>query len=116
MPMRHGPRAGFSIVEALVATVMMGIAGGLLSAAFTVATAARRSALRDTDAALALRTRVALLARRPCSAGDTAGVEVHGPTTVAWSAHRTESGWSFTDTVSVAGAAPLRAAGTVPCG
>jgi type II secretory pathway pseudopilin PulG len=108
-------RTGFSIVEALIALALMGVAGGLLAATFTVAGAARRSAALQAQGAAVLRTRIALLSRRPCSAADTSGVDQVGGARDAWRAQRVDAGWEFTDSVAVPGAAPKTLTGRVRC-
>ena len=112
----RGTRSGFTIVEALVATMIMGVAGGMLAAAFTVTTAARRRATLDRHTAVQVHERIALLSRRPCSAADTSGSGTLGAATHWWRATRIANGWAFTDSVTVPGA-PARSAiaGTVAC-
>lgn len=116
--MQTRPRTprGFTVIEALVAIVTLGVAGGLLAAAFTVSTAARRRALLDVRGASWAQQRMALLAARSCLAADTSDSARSGPASEAWSAMRAADGWAFVDSVSVAGA-PARAAfrGTVAC-
>jgi type II secretory pathway pseudopilin PulG len=109
-------RSGLTIVEALIATALMGVAGSMLAASFTVAGTARRNAARDARAAQALRERIAVLSRRPCAAPDTAGVDASGGATVFWTAHRAESAWRYSDSVIVPGAVPHAPdGGLVPC-
>jgi type II secretory pathway pseudopilin PulG len=109
-------QSGFSIVEALVALAMMGIAGGLLAATFTVTLAARRSAALDVHSAAVVRTRIAVLARRPCSAADTSGVDQLDGAVDTWSARRTESAWEFSDSLAIPGvAARAPLSGRVRC-
>jgi type II secretory pathway pseudopilin PulG len=113
---------GFSIVEALVATMLVGVASTLLAAALTVRTAARRQSARDAVAAHALSDVLSTLARRPCTAADTAAESAletaAGTARVRWAALRSRAGWSFTETLFVA--APGRRTvvatqGRVPC-
>jgi type II secretory pathway component PulJ len=117
--MRAGPvltRRGFTVVEALVATMIMGVAGGLLAAAFIVTTAARRHAALDMQTAVQVRERIAHLSRRPCAAADTAGTAAHGNALIWWRASRVPEGWSFADSVALPGAPPRPAAtGRVAC-
>jgi type II secretory pathway component PulJ len=117
--MRNGPdhwRRGFTVVEALVATMIMGVAGGMLAAAFTVTTAARRRAALDTQTSIQVQERIAFLSRRPCSAADTSGSGTAGAATHWWRATRVADGWTFTDSLAIPGAPPRPAsAGTVAC-
>jgi type II secretory pathway pseudopilin PulG len=109
-------RAAFTIVEALVAIAMMGIAGAFLAAAYTVTTAARRSAVLDARSADAVHLRIAFLSRRPCAAPDTSATVLNGRVMEAWRARRSGSGWNFVDSVAMPGAPPRASVtGTVPC-
>jgi type II secretory pathway pseudopilin PulG len=109
-------RTGFSIVEALVAIAMMGVAGGFLAAAFTVSTVARRRAELDSRTAALVHERVASLARRSCALADTSGSSSAGASREWWTARRAESGWIFSESVVVAGVPPRAAlTGAVPC-
>jgi type II secretory pathway pseudopilin PulG len=112
----HYNRRGFTIVEALVATMIMGVTGGMLAAAFTVTTAARRRAALDVQSAVQTYERIALLSHRRCSAPDTAGSGAHGAALIWWSATRVTGGWSFADSVALPGA-PSRpvSTGVVAC-
>jgi type II secretory pathway pseudopilin PulG len=109
-------RRGFTIVEALVATMIMGVAGGMLAAAFTVTTAARRRAALDVQSAVQAHERIALLSHRPCVAPDTSGSGSHGAALTWWRAARVPAGWSFSDSVSLPGVPPRPASsGVVAC-
>jgi prepilin-type N-terminal cleavage/methylation domain-containing protein len=109
-------RAGFTLVEGLVALAVIGVAAGLLASAVTVATAARRRAALDAHAAATLRTRVTMLARRSCADADTAATDRLGGAVVVWTARREGAGWAFVDSLFMPGTTsppPLR--GTVRC-
>jgi type II secretory pathway pseudopilin PulG len=113
--MTHGPRAAFTIIEALVATAMLGVAGASLAATLTVvATVQNRAALRAATAAAGGR-RLNALVRRPCTAPDTAGADAAGPVLDAWTARRTGGSWVFADTLRAPGAPAAVIGGTVPC-
>lgn len=96
---------GFSIVEALVATMLVGVASALLASALTVRTVARRDAARDATAAAALGDLVGVLAARPCLAADTSAESTRetamGTALVRWHARRAGAGWAFAESVSV---------------
>lgn len=96
--------------------MIMGVAGGMLAAAFTVTTAARRRAALDVQTAVQVQERIAFLSRRSCSAADTAGTGAHGAAMFWWRATRVADGWSFADSVALPGL-PVRPAvtGTVAC-
>ena len=102
---------GFSIVEALVATMLVGVASTILASALTVRTAARREGALDAAAARALADLLRALAARPCWAADTSAELTRetsaGTALVRWQARRSGSGWAFAESVSVrAGTAP----------
>ena len=114
--MQTSSRSAFTVVEALVATMIMGVAGALLAAALTVTTAARRRASLDVRTAALVHERVAVLARRPCAAADTTGTAQVGNATAWWTARRVGSGWAFAESVRVPGAAARPAqTGLVSC-
>lgn len=115
---------GFSIVEALVATMLVGVASALLASALTVRTVARRDAARDATAAAALGDLLGLLAARPCVAADTSAESTRetamGTALVRWHARRSGAGWAFAESVSVrvgtgAGSDVVATEGRVPC-
>lgn len=113
---RRSSHAGFSVVEALVATAMLGIAGGLLAATLTVTTATRRRATLELRTARFMHERISDLSRRPCTAPDTSGASRDGPVLEWWTAQRAGGGWAIAESVSVAGLAPgAQARGTVLC-
>jgi hypothetical protein len=100
-----------SVVEALIAVAMLGIAGASLCAAFAATTAARRHAAADTRAADATLARIAWLSRRSCVAADTAGLDADPGGSVAWTARRNGAKWVFTDSVRVNGVRAVTATG-----
>lgn len=102
--MRTLHRNGFTIVEALVATVMFGVAGATLVASLTVMRALRMRALAELAVAEAAANHAALLARRPCSAADTSGASLERAVQYRWSAARSPEGWRLVDSVATAGA------------
>lgn len=106
-------RDGFTLVEAVVATAMMSVAGGLLATGLTVVTVARRRADIDAWGAQALREHVSLLAGRSCALPDTGAVDRLGEATDRWSARRSGGTWVFVDSVSVPGAPPRAAMGGI---
>ncbi len=115
---------GFSIVEALVATMLVGVASTLLASALTVRTVARRHSARDAAAARALGDLIATLAARPCTMADTSAVGTRetaaGTALIQWHAHRSAAGWAFAESVSIgAGSAAssgvVATQGRVPC-
>lgn len=115
--MNRPERGAFSIVEALVATAMLGIAGSALVVALGVAGSIRARGAADSGAAAATADRIALLARRPCASADTSATERRGALTDRWAARHDAAGWAFAETVSAAGATtPGTAAGVVTCG
>lgn len=107
-------RRGFSIVEALVATALVGVASAALAAALTVRTALRRQAGRDAVAARVLHEVSATLARRPCTAVDTSAAQRVVGADVRWQARRVASAWEFLQSVEVGGAV-IVSEGRVPC-
>lgn len=115
---------GFSIVEALVAMILVGVASALLAAALTVRTVARRDAARDATAAAALIDLLGMLAARPCMAADTSAEATRetamGSAQVRWHARRSGAGWAFAESVSVRagagnGSNVIATEGRVPC-
>ncbi|MDQ8165451.1 MAG: type II secretion system protein [Gemmatimonadota bacterium] len=115
---------GFSIVEALVATILVGVASTLLASALTVRTVARRGAARDAAAAGALGDLLRVLAARPCLAADTSAESTRetamGKADVRWHARRAGAGWAFAESVSVRlgsddGRSVVATEGRVPC-
>jgi type II secretory pathway pseudopilin PulG len=115
--MRTRHPGGFTIVEALVATVMFGVAGATLVASLAVMRAVRVRGLAEFAVARAASDHRAMLAHRACSAADTSGVL----TTVdavehRWSATRVPEGWRWVDSVFTPGARQSAAlAGSIRC-
>lgn len=109
------PRAGFTIVEALVATAIVGIAATALAASLTATGAMRaRAAARNLVAAIA-RAQVAELSGRACAAPDTGGVISVGGAVGTWAAQRAGAGWAFSDSVRAGRADVVLFAGSVAC-
>jgi prepilin-type N-terminal cleavage/methylation domain-containing protein len=107
---------GFSLVEALVALALFGVAAGLLAGAMTVTVAARRRAELERHTSVAVHERIALLARRPCAAADTGGAPAAGATREWWSATRSGGAWVLVDSIATVGTAPRSAVrGEVAC-
>ena len=94
---------GFTVVEAVIAIALLGVAGASLASAMAASTAIRTRAKARDGAAAGLADRLAQLARRPCSAADTAGVDRRNGIAEHWSAKRTIPGWAAVETVQVAG-------------
>ncbi len=111
------PRArGFSVVEALAATTMLGVAGAMLAAGFGVIGAARARAGLRSGAAILAGERLSLLSRRPCEARDTSGEGRAGTAVSRWAAERTAGGWTFAETtIAPRAGPPLVVEGEVAC-
>jgi type II secretory pathway component PulJ len=109
-------RTGFSVVEAIVATTMLGVVGAMLAGTFSVVRAARARAEARGASALVVAERVATLARRPCTAADTAGGDRLGRAISRWAANRSGAAWAFADSTTAPGSGPpVVIAGQVPC-
>ncbi len=112
--MRH--RTGFSVVEAIVATTMLGVAGAMLAGTFSVLHAMRAHAAARAASSVAVAERVAVLARRPCAAGDTAGADRLGRAVSRWGARGLGAAWAFADsTAAPGGGPPVVTSGQVSC-
>lgn len=99
-------RTGFSVVEAIVGTTMLGVAAAMLAAALGVLRSVRASADARSASAQAAGERVATLARRSCTAGDTAGVDRRGRAVTRWAATPAGAAWTYADSTSVPGGGP----------
>lgn len=111
------PRAaGFSVIEAIVATTMLGVAAAMLAATLGALRTFRATAEARAASALAVGERVATLARRPCASGDTAGSERLGRAITRWGATRSGAAWSYAESTAAPGGGPaLVIEGRVPC-
>lgn len=112
----HNTSRGVSVVEALVAVSLLGLAGTSLAASFSVVARADTAARVALAAADAARERVALLSARSCGASDTGASMLAGAARTTWRANRVPEGWAWFDTTTI----PARAhrvvlAGTVRC-
>ena len=115
--MRFAQPKGFTIVEALVATMMFGVAGATLVASLAVMRALRTRGLAETAVARSAADHTALLAQRGCGAGDTAGTSRMAEAAEnRWVATRTAEGWQWADSVITPGARQVATlAGSVRC-
>ena len=113
--MRHSNRNAFTIVEALVALVVVGIAGTAWAASLAANGALRSRASARVVAGRLVAARIAALAARSCAAADTGGVASAGTATEAWSAQRDGGRWSYSDSISVAPTLAVRVGGAVAC-
>jgi len=109
------PRAGFTVVEALVATAIVGIAAAALAASLTATGAVRARATARNRAAAIARGQVAELSGRACAAPDTAGVIAVAGATGTWEARRAGAGWTFSDSVRSGRDDVVRFDGSVTC-
>ena len=113
--MHTSSRSAFTIVEALVATAIV----GLTSAAFALSLAANASlrtrASARTAAAQIVAERLASLAARNCVAADTNGLTVANGAAESWRARRIGAAWSYTDSITASPTFTFRAAGLVSC-
>lgn len=98
-PPATAPRAGFTIVELLVAMMVFGI--GVLGLAATTATVARLmgSASRQTMAAAVAQSRIEKLRGVPCAALTSGSETVRGITST-WTVSAVTRGVNITETVA----------------
>ncbi|MBM4195110.1 MAG: hypothetical protein FJ202_12140 [Gemmatimonadetes bacterium] len=97
--MRATDRNGTSIIEALVAFVLLAGAALLFASAFGAAAALRRTAEADREASRVVRNMIAMLGARSCAAPDTAALDQFRHGQSSWNARREHSRWVVTDTV-----------------
>ena len=113
--MQRSSHSAFTIVEALVATAIVGLA----SAAFAVALAAngslRAQASARVVAAQIVAARLASLAARRCAAPDTGGIARADRATESWRARRIGAAWSYTNSITTSTLFVFRATGMVSC-
>lgn len=112
---RNGAPPAFTLVEALVAIVLVGMAGAALAASFTTGSALRGRATVLTSAAGIAHSRIAALASRSCAAADTSGTTVARGASGSWTARRDGAGWAWSDSLRAGQAVPIRLEGTVTC-
>lgn len=91
-------RSAFTLVEALVATAVIGVAGATLAAVLGGTAVMRARALADARAAQLFRERIGTLAVRACNAADT---QASSPPE-RWHARRVAGAWVYADTITVA--------------
>ena len=108
-------RRAFTLVELLVALIMVGVGVAGLVSALTGDRRLRDMAAAHAFAADRARERVELLAGLPCAA-DTSGTAVSGWATEYWRASASQSQWSLTDSVVFAqSTVPLVMRASVAC-
>lgn len=90
-------RTAFTLVEALVATAVIGVAGATLAAVLGGTAVMRARADADARAAQLFRERIGSLAVRACTAADT---QLLSPVE-QWRARRVAASWLYSDTVHV---------------
>lgn len=95
---RMQPRRAFTLVEVLVALVLMGVGAAALVTALTGDHRLRERAAESRFAAASVRARIELLAALPCS-GDASGVTASAWGSERWNARASASRWSLTDSV-----------------
>jgi prepilin-type N-terminal cleavage/methylation domain-containing protein len=108
-------RRAFTLVEVLVALMIMGVGVAALVSALTGDRRLRDMAAAHTFAADRARERAELLAILPCAA-DTSGMAASAWATEHWRASPSRSQWSLTDSVVFArSTVPLVIRATVAC-
>lgn len=108
-------RIAFTIVEALVATTIVGIASAALAVSLAASSHLRSRAAARIAAAQIAAQRTGFLSARACAAPDTDGVTAAARGTEVWRARRSAGGWTYSDSITVAPAFTLHTAGTVAC-
>jgi prepilin-type N-terminal cleavage/methylation domain-containing protein len=104
---RRGIRRAFTIVEVLVALVIMGVACAGLAGGLTSDRRLRDLAAGELFAAERARERIELLAALPC-AGESAGSSASEWGSEHWRAVPTQAAWRLTDSLTIRGsAAPI---------
>lgn len=91
-------RRAFTLIEVLVALMMMGVAAAGLVSALTGDHRLRDMAAANTFAADRARERLELLATLPCT-GDLSGTTVSAQGAERWRASVLPSAWQLTDSV-----------------
>jgi len=108
-------RAAFTLIEVLMALVVLAAAASALAATLTADRRMRDAATARVDAARRVRDRLERFAAR-CGVTDTSGSAVASGLSDAWRAAPVAGGWRFTDSVRAAtGAEVLAVAATVRC-
>jgi prepilin-type N-terminal cleavage/methylation domain-containing protein len=108
-------RQAFTLVELLVALIMLGVAAGGLVRALTGDRRIRDLAASHLFAADRMRERQELLAELPCSAG-ASGTESSPWGTERWRASPARFSWLVTDSIELRGSAvPIVLEARVPC-
>jgi prepilin-type N-terminal cleavage/methylation domain-containing protein len=92
------PRRAFTLVEVLVALVLMGVAAAGLVTALTGDHRVRELAAASSAAAGVARDRLELLSALPCS-GDASGVTAFAWGAERWRAQASRSAWLLTDSL-----------------
>jgi prepilin-type N-terminal cleavage/methylation domain-containing protein len=108
-------RQAFTIIEILVALILLGVAGAGLVSALTGDRRLRDLAAAQLFAADRARERLESLAALPCAAA-ASGTSASPWGSERWSAIATQNSWQLTDTLSLARvAAPLIVLARVAC-
>jgi prepilin-type N-terminal cleavage/methylation domain-containing protein len=108
-------RRAYTLIELLVALIMMGVGVAGLVGALTGDRRLRDMAAAHTFAADRARERVELLAALPCN-GSASGTVVSDWGTEHWFASSSQSVWSLTDSLSLArSSVPLVIAARITC-
>jgi type II secretory pathway pseudopilin PulG len=92
-PMPSTSRPAFTIVEALVATAVLGCASTAMVAALFVGGAVGRRGAFNAATARAARAWVRVAAARPCGAADTAGTAPMDRGAASWALTREGAAW-----------------------
>jgi prepilin-type N-terminal cleavage/methylation domain-containing protein len=92
------PRRAFTLVEVLVALVLMGVAAAGLVTALSGDHRMREAAAVQSFAAGRARERLELLAVLPCS-GDSSGATISVWGVERWRAHASPPVWRLTDSI-----------------
>jgi len=113
--MPHTFRSAFTIVEALVAATIVGLASAALALSLAASGTLRQRASARTGAAELTVGRVATLGARGCSAADTSGTTASHTLTERWGAQRAGAAWIYADTIAGAPIATVHLFGAVAC-
>ena len=109
------PRRAFTLVEVLVALVLMGAGAAALVTAVTGDHRLRERSAQNSFAAAAARARLEVLATLPCS-GDLSGAVSSARGVEHWHATASAPVWRFTDSVTLQQApVPIVIAARVAC-
>jgi len=109
------PRRAFTLIEVLVALVLMGVGAAALVTALSGDHRLRERAGAESFVAARARARLEFLAVRPCS-GDTSGVVTAAWGAERWQARASASQWRVTDSlVPRPPAAPVVITARVAC-